>query len=332
MWHLHVAIASDTPGGVMTFRPLVLISTLSLFVPASPLFAQVATGTIAGVIEDAGGAVLPGVSVALSGERLIGGTATADHRQQRRVPVRSPAAGHIRAQVRAPGLPDRRAARHRRQRELHRHGQPEARGRRAAGNDHRSRRIADRRHQVEPAADGDEPGDPRRRADRTRSVVAREDHPRRPGEHLRRRRHAGDAAEHAARAWIARRRQELRDRRHDGELARRRRRLDDALLRPGHVRGGQLPDVGDPGGGHDRRHLPEHGHEERQQPLARRYEDVLLAAELAERQLRRRDRRRTAGRHPDHQALRLQRRRRRTARAQQAVDQRRATATGASTS
>ena len=60
----------------MTFRPLVLISALTLLVPAAPLFAQVATGTIAGALEDAGGAVLPGVSVALSGERLIGGKAT----------------------------------------------------------------------------------------------------------------------------------------------------------------------------------------------------------------------------------------------------------------
>jgi hypothetical protein len=60
----------------MTLRPLLLVSALSLFVPENPAFAQVSTGTIAGVIEDAGGAVLPGVSVALSGERLIGGTTT----------------------------------------------------------------------------------------------------------------------------------------------------------------------------------------------------------------------------------------------------------------
>jgi hypothetical protein len=38
--------------------------------------AQVATGTIAGVVEDSGGGILPGVSVTLEGERLIGGTRT----------------------------------------------------------------------------------------------------------------------------------------------------------------------------------------------------------------------------------------------------------------
>jgi carboxypeptidase family protein len=60
----------------MTLRPMVLVSALSVLGSTPPAFAQVATGTIAGVIEDAGGAVLPGVSVSLSGDRLIGGTAT----------------------------------------------------------------------------------------------------------------------------------------------------------------------------------------------------------------------------------------------------------------
>jgi hypothetical protein len=41
-----------------------------------PARAQVATGTIAGVVEDTGGAVVPGVTVSLAGDRVIGGTTT----------------------------------------------------------------------------------------------------------------------------------------------------------------------------------------------------------------------------------------------------------------
>lgn len=39
-------------------------------------YAQVATGSIAGTVMDTSGAVMPGVTVSLSGERLIGGTQT----------------------------------------------------------------------------------------------------------------------------------------------------------------------------------------------------------------------------------------------------------------
>ena len=119
----------------------------------------------------------------------------ADHRHQRHLSIRRPAARHLHDQVRAAGLSHGRAAGHRRQRQLYGHGQPEARSRRAAGDHHRRGRVADGGRQVQPAADRDEPGDSRGRADRARSVVAGQDHPRRPGEHLRRRRHAGDAAE-----------------------------------------------------------------------------------------------------------------------------------------
>lgn len=43
---------------------------------ALPALAQVTTGSIAGVVSDTSGAVMPGVSVSLSGDRLIGGTKT----------------------------------------------------------------------------------------------------------------------------------------------------------------------------------------------------------------------------------------------------------------
>ena len=41
------------------------------------LRAQVQTGSITGTVSDGSGAVLPGVTVTLSGERLIGGAQTA---------------------------------------------------------------------------------------------------------------------------------------------------------------------------------------------------------------------------------------------------------------
>lgn len=57
--------------------PRLLLSSAALsLILVLPAKAQVATGTIAGVIEDSGGGVLPGVSVSLSGDRLLGGTTT----------------------------------------------------------------------------------------------------------------------------------------------------------------------------------------------------------------------------------------------------------------
>jgi len=43
---------------------------------AAPAFAQVQTGSITGIVTDTSNAVLPGVNVTLSGEKLIGGEAT----------------------------------------------------------------------------------------------------------------------------------------------------------------------------------------------------------------------------------------------------------------
>src|SRR4029453_8373218 len=43
---------------------------------ALPTAAQVQTGSIVGAVTDASGAILPGVTVSLSGDRLIGGVQT----------------------------------------------------------------------------------------------------------------------------------------------------------------------------------------------------------------------------------------------------------------
>src|SRR5947208_1734303 len=64
------------PGGdtMGTLTRLVAASTLALALGTSAAWAQVQTGSIAGVVTDASNAVLPGVTVSLSGEKLIGGT------------------------------------------------------------------------------------------------------------------------------------------------------------------------------------------------------------------------------------------------------------------
>jgi hypothetical protein len=51
-----------------------LLSILVFALAAATAESQVATGTITGVVVDTNGGVLPGVTVSLSGERLIGGT------------------------------------------------------------------------------------------------------------------------------------------------------------------------------------------------------------------------------------------------------------------
>src|SRR5215510_8567621 len=55
-------------------RALALASAVVLL--AAPAYAQVQTGSITGVVNDTSNAVLPGVNVTLSGERLIGGDQT----------------------------------------------------------------------------------------------------------------------------------------------------------------------------------------------------------------------------------------------------------------
>ena len=142
-------------------------------------------------------------------------------------------------------------------------------------------------------------------------MVGRPSDSRRAGRDLRRRWHAVDAAERDHRARVVRQRQELQHRRRDSELAGRRRRLDDALLRPGNVRRGQLHDFRHPGGNHGRRRRHQHGDEGRRQRLARTDAVQLLERQPAVGEPPRRGgsgraRRQHVPRQPDDQDVRLQ--------------------------
>src|SRR5262245_51906727 len=57
-----------------------LLATL-LFALATPLLAQRTTGTISGVAKDASGAILPGVTVSVSGENIVGSQTTTTNEQ-----------------------------------------------------------------------------------------------------------------------------------------------------------------------------------------------------------------------------------------------------------
>ena len=60
----------------MTFvRRIFVLASLAILLGA-PLAQAQTTGSITGVVSDASGAVLPGATITLSGERLIGGPQT----------------------------------------------------------------------------------------------------------------------------------------------------------------------------------------------------------------------------------------------------------------
>ena len=245
----------------------VLVIAICCVLSASSARAQVQTGSITGSVTDSGGAVLPGVTISLSGERLIGGAqtqvtdATGGYRFDRLPP------GTYRVKFELQGFRPSSAPDVRISAAFVATINAQAGGRHRHRDDHGHRRVADGRRPVERAADGHEPGDPRRRPDRPRSVVARQADPRRAGRDLRRRRHAVDAAEQHVGARLEHQRRQLQHRRRHGELAGRRRRRDDDLLRPGHVRRSQLHDLGDSRRSAGRRRLDQHGDQGRRQPV-----------------------------------------------------------------
>src|SRR5688572_902468 len=66
----------QTGGRGMTIVRRILIASLAVLLSAPLAHAQVQTGSITGTVTDASGAVLPGVNVTITGDRLIGGPQT----------------------------------------------------------------------------------------------------------------------------------------------------------------------------------------------------------------------------------------------------------------
>ena len=83
-----------------SFRPLLLVA-LALSFAGSPLSAQTTTGSLRGTVTDVSGAILPGVSVELTGQAQIGGVhaATTDRNGQYRFQNLSPGSYSLRVSL-----------------------------------------------------------------------------------------------------------------------------------------------------------------------------------------------------------------------------------------
>ena len=92
-------------------RRAFILALLVVFSPVGMVGAQTQTGTVQGKVTDQQGAVLPGVTVTLTGTTRL---ADAGHRRAGRVPLRRRGAGHLRGEGGALGLPAEGAAGHRR--------------------------------------------------------------------------------------------------------------------------------------------------------------------------------------------------------------------------
>ncbi len=84
-------------------HPVAIVLVFVMAVVAQSAGAQT-LGVVAGVVRDASGAVLPGVTVEAASPALIEKVRTAVDRRLRPVPDRQPAARRVHGDVRAAGL------------------------------------------------------------------------------------------------------------------------------------------------------------------------------------------------------------------------------------
>ena len=112
---------------------------VSLSVPRDGWAQGIGAASIVGVVRDASGAVLPGVTVEAASPVLIEKVRSDGDRRRRPLPDRGTASGHLSRHLHAAGIHDVQARRPGAVVELRRHGQ-----RRASGRDARPRRSSSR--------------------------------------------------------------------------------------------------------------------------------------------------------------------------------------------
>ncbi len=146
-------------------RLVVAVAACAALLLAVPMaHAQQQTGSITGSVSDDSGAVLPGVNVTLTGDRIIGGTQSkvTDASGSYRFDRLAPGAYDVKFELqgfRTVDRPDVRISAGVRGDHQRQDG-----SRRPERDDHGHRRIADGGRPLERAADGHEPGNPRGRA------------------------------------------------------------------------------------------------------------------------------------------------------------------------
>ena len=193
--------------------------------------------TLAGVVRDTSGSVLPGVTVEVASAALIERTRAAVSDGSGQVQNHRPGAGHLHRHVFVTGIHPRRARRRGDHRIGCHHDQRGSSRRCAAGDDHGHRRDAGGGRAVDSSRDGHHRRDARHGARHTQLWVSPGRH---PGDHDRQhlaRRVDRTVHDVLHRQWGARQRRTHADQRHaGGGVVQRRRRLHVHLRRGEHRR------------------------------------------------------------------------------------------------
>ena len=237
---------------------------------SSSAFAQ-ATASIAGVVRDASGAVLPGVTVEAASPALIEKTRTVVTDGGGLYKIEQLRGGVYTVTFSLSGFNTLQARRHRAERIVCGDGERRAQGRIDRGNRHGDRRIAAGRHPDRLQAARDQSGTAGGDSHRPHAAGRRVSHPGRQPEQRRCRRHQHH--QHDRRLALRARRQQCRhpaaDRRRDDREYRGHRLVRQHAAEHGQHAGGRgRLFVGDRGE-HHRRTQHQHDPEDRRQPVLR---------------------------------------------------------------
>ncbi len=269
----------------MTIVRRILIASLAVVLSAPLAHAQVQTGSITGTVTDASGAILPGVSITLTGDRLIGGpqTQVTDTSGTYRFDRLVPGSYNVKFELQGFRTVDRPNV------IINASFVATINGKMEVGQVSETITVTgesptvDVRSNVQQTVMSQEilEGIPTGRDPWSLAKLI-------PGVQVATYDVGGtqsmqqsSLSAHGSNTGG----RQLQHRRRHGELAGRRRRRNDDLLRPGHVRRGQLHDLGDPRRNDGGRRVDQHGHQGRRQPVARPAPVQLLEPGSAVREL-----------------------------------------------